>query len=77
MKLWMVLYVGTHIGGTWGPLPYGLAECQTRAKAQNVQLEQSKKDPATIEKLKAAGRSIENWKFACEASAFRPQLGAL
>ncbi|ASP84776.1 hypothetical protein CDO26_09320 [Sinorhizobium meliloti] len=41
MKLWLVIYAGTQIGGSAGPLPYGMEECQRhrdrlRASQQEV-----------------------------------------
>lgn len=33
MKLYLILYVGTHIGGYWGPLPYEMGECHKRIAA--------------------------------------------
>lgn len=31
MNLWFVIYIGTAVGGSIGPLPYDMAECQLRA----------------------------------------------
>jgi hypothetical protein len=41
MKLWLVIYAGAQIGGSAGPLPYGMEECQRhrdtlRASQQEV-----------------------------------------
>lgn len=32
MNLWLIVYVFGKVGGFAGPLPYGLDECNTRAK---------------------------------------------
>lgn len=31
MDLWLVLVVFGNVGGSWGPLPYDMAECQSRS----------------------------------------------
>ena len=63
MKLYMILYAGSVIGGTWGPLPYDMDECLTRAAEGNAKVQ-------THEKTKG-------WLFSCEYRATRPELGEL
>ncbi|GAA4169183.1 hypothetical protein GCM10023069_25350 [Shinella granuli] len=33
MKLFLIIYAGSQIGGAIGPLPYDLAECQSKRDA--------------------------------------------
>lgn len=79
MKLFLVLYVGTHIGGYWGPLPYEMSECHRRmAEFQ-----------ADIDKAAQTGRStngknevipaedlerLKKTKLACELRREKPVL---
>ncbi|MFD1330234.1 hypothetical protein [Mycoplana ramosa] len=77
MKLWLILYVGQQIGGTWGPLPYGLNECERRAAEGNAISEQARGRPELIGKMKRNGISapLQDWKFVCEFRSERPALG--
>lgn len=78
MKLWLILYVGKEMGGSWGPLPYDLAECEVRAADRRASIEKMISSgigesgnvipPDMIEKLKT-------WSVACERHADRPALG--
>jgi hypothetical protein len=61
MKLFLILYVSNSIGGTWGPLPYDMAECQSRAIEKNAELQ-------THEEMKT-------WTVVCEYRLVRPRLG--
>ena len=36
----MVLYSGANVGGTWGPLPYDMAECEVRAAEWQASIDQ-------------------------------------
>lgn len=42
IKLFIVLYVSGQVGGTWGPLPYGIEECEDRAEEANLKFEEYK-----------------------------------
>lgn len=79
MKLWLVLYAGQQIGGTWGPLPYDMDECLSRA----AERQQSVTD--TIEKgVDPDGEKIpadviekfKTWRIVCEYHDERPELGS-
>lgn len=76
MKLWLILYVGTQIGGTWGPLPYGMDECQERAKIMMVDVVEAKTNPAKIAKMKEESRfeDFEKIFFKCEQNSVRPKI---
>ena len=37
MKLWFVVYIGSQIGGSVGPLPYDMDECLRRAAEKNAE----------------------------------------
>lgn len=62
MSLFMVLVVAGKIAGTWGPLPYDIAECQRRqADFQSALLEHEK---------------TQSWRVSCEQHEERPRLGS-
>jgi len=79
MKLWLILYVGTQIGGTWGPLPYDMKECEIRAAERQASIDKmvatglgekgTKIPPDMLEKLKT-------WRVACEYRDTRPPLSS-
>lgn len=80
MKLFLVIYAGTHLGGAIGPLPYNLKECHARrdelraSQAQTIASgiharEGRKLTTEEIGKLKAL-------RFECEYFGKRPSLGA-
>lgn len=71
MRLFMILYTATGIGGTWGPLPYDMDECERRRDDAMAELrEAERKHP------EHAHRSA-SWRMSCEFRAERPKLGAL
>ena len=80
MKLFLVIYAGTHLGGAIGPLPYDLAERQSKRdalRASQAQViasgiharEGRKLTTEEIGKLKAL-------RFECEYFGKRPPVGA-
>ncbi len=75
--LWMVLYAGTHVGGTWGPLPYDRAECERRAREGNQIVAEAQNKPEIIAKMKHMKASVplRDWRFTCEEHTERPKLG--
>jgi len=38
VNVWLVIYVGTSIGGTIGPLPVTMKECQFNATLYNIEM---------------------------------------
>lgn len=64
MKLFMVIYFAGQIGGTVGPLPYGIEECRTRAADI---MSNAKQDVVTPE-----GYTARDVKFECEFHRERP-----
>lgn len=64
MKLFMVLYIAGPIGGTIGPLPYGMVECQQRAADL---LAEGNSDAVTLH-----GFTQRYVDFACEWHEDRP-----
>lgn len=77
MKLWLILYTAHGIGGTWGPLPYDMAECQSRAaeRMASVQtaIDTGKGEDGTVIQP-AVIADIKTWRLACEEHAERPKL---
>lgn len=80
-KLWMVLTTDkqNNVGGTWGPLPYDLKECEVRKaerlSAINRTLETGKGEngqPVSDEVLSG----IKNWNVHCVFRSERPELGS-
>ena len=65
MKLWMVIYIAGHIGGTVGPRPYGLSECKERAVAEEKSMNPNVTTPQ--------GYSAADVKFVCEFHEARPE----
>lgn len=39
MKLWFVLYIFGKVAGSWGPLPYDMAECEVRVAEKKTELD--------------------------------------
>lgn len=75
-KLWMVIYVGSHVGGSVGPLPYDMAECERRSLEMNAKIDREKDKPEVIAKMQAAGIPADkrNLKFVCEEHITRPAI---
>lgn len=64
MKLYMVIYFAGVIGGTVGPLPYGIEECQDRAAEIMAGANQDVVTPD--------GYTARDVKFECEFHEQRP-----
>lgn len=73
MKLWMILYAAHGIGGTWGPLPYGLEECEARASEGNQKIASARADMSKPAEIR---EKVASWKFVCEYHASRPDLAS-
>jgi len=73
MKLWFVIYVGAHIGGSVGPLPYDEAECLTRAAEKNAEWQQQLSTGVDLEgnPVTDIARSMH---FKCEWHDARPPI---
>lgn len=65
MKLYIVIYIAGLIGGTVGPLPYGIAECESRATELNALPRPNVVTPQ--------GYTAADVLFACEWHATRPE----
>jgi len=59
--LYLVLVAEGVIGGTWGPLPYGVEECETRRAEFQAQL--------------SAHPETAGYVLSCEFWDVRPELG--
>lgn len=66
MKLYLVIYMAGLIGGTVGPLPYGIEECHSRASEILAQLDQSVITPQ--------GFTAKDVRLECEFHDTRPLL---
>lgn len=73
MNIWMVIYVGTQIGGTVGPVPYDMKECVFKATLFNIenfrQIETGK--DANGDQITPLQKIM---RFKCEASDTRPVI---
>lgn len=63
-KLYIVIYLAGHIGGTVGPLPYGFEECDRRAAEQMATA-----DPSVVT---PQGYRASDVKLVCEWHETRP-----
>lgn len=76
MKLWLILYAGSQIGGSWGPLPYGVDECRERAAEMNTETraigETGKNSHGEILPEKNV-MQIRTFRFVCEFRDIRPK----
>jgi len=64
MNLYIVIYIAGLIGGTVGPLPYGLKECQQRAVETLAEV-----DPNVVTPQGYRGSDV---KMVCEWHDVRP-----
>lgn len=75
MKLWLVIYAGTQIGGSWGPLPYDMEECRSRAAIMNTETraiaETGKNSAGEVLPEKNVAQ-IKTFRFECEWHGSRP-----
>lgn len=61
MMLWIMVYVAGTLGGTIGPLPYGMDECQHRAAEETTAMRRHVFPASHV-------------TFVCEWHARRPEL---
>lgn len=77
MKLWLVLYAGAKIVGTWGPLPYGMDECRSRADDRRQDINELIQAGVNSKGEKIPEETIammETFRIGCEYHAYRPKL---
>jgi hypothetical protein len=78
MNLWMILYTMHGVGGTWGPLPYDMAECERRAAERQADVQ------ITLDTGVSKGKAVpevvldelKHWRVACEWHDERPNLAS-
>lgn len=79
MKLWLVVYAAGQLGGSWGPLPYGMEECQARAaelrQMQVDTLERGTSDETGEPLTDEQRASVADMTVDCEWHETRPELG--
>lgn len=80
MKLFLLIYMGTHLGGVVGPLPYGMSECQARRdamRAQQALVLQTGYSASDHRKLSLVELNrIRALRFECEYFGRRPSVAA-
>ena len=80
MKLFLIIYAGSQIGGFAGPLPYGMDECVKRrdvyraAQAEVVETGFSKQMNRKL--TEAEMKNVRAMRFECEWRGLKPTLGA-
>jgi hypothetical protein len=75
MKIWLILYVGNHIGGTIGPLPYDMNECYVRRDIQQSIFNKMIKTRIGENGITIPDNILEKIKsyhFECEEHSSRP-----
>lgn len=73
--LWIILTISATVSGTWGPLPYDMAECQVRVKENSYELDRAfEKTPSLVIDGKVITR--RDVKIGCFHLSDRPTLGA-
>jgi len=77
-KLFLIIVHLGAVGGTVGPLPYDMAECNRRAAEMTEQTAKAWSDPATAAKLRAADPRMapDSMTFECREVTDRPKNGA-
>ena len=75
MDLYLVLALLGKIGGTWGPLPYDLAECERRKADMLVQIEAGLVEHPEAN-IDGASYDFSDVHVECRFADARPELGA-
>ena len=81
MSLWIVIYSASVVGGSIGPLPYGMEECQTK----NAPMEAARMQAIETGYSEAQGRNLsadeinqlEELSSRCEYHETRPAIGSV
>ncbi len=76
MKVFLVIYMLGKIGGTVGPLPYGMNECMAEALKLNQQAQNVIETGIGADGRKLTEdemRKIKSMDFKCEYHAIRPE----
>jgi hypothetical protein len=80
MKLFLVIYAGSQIGGFAGPLPYGMDECvkpRDTFRASQAEVIESGFSAQMNRKLtEAEMKNIRAMRFECEWRGLKPELAA-
>jgi hypothetical protein len=77
LKVWLIVYHGTLVGGSWGPLPYDMEACLRVAADQNadwtarVDRGVDKDGNALTAEQIGKARQI---RFACVETEERPEI---
>jgi hypothetical protein len=60
MKIWFVVTIFGNIAATWGPLPYGMAECYNQLAEKSAEIDQAfvSDKLATDERMRIDGRQV-------------------
>jgi hypothetical protein len=75
MDLWLLLVAFGNIGGTWGPLPYGMDECQSRAADMIAEIHSSMEAKPHV-RLDGAVITPADINAYCVEAEERPELGS-
>lgn len=78
MKLWIIIYVAGQIGGSVGPVPYDVAECNSRAASYKQQIDKAIAEGKTPDGKPIPADQMSKLRLihiACEYRDERPALG--
>lgn len=80
MKLFLIIYAGNIIGGSAGPLPYDMAECERRRDEFRTLQSEAVRSGFSKEQNRQLSDGelsrIKDMRFECEYRENRPRLGS-
>lgn len=78
LKIFLVLYVGTGVGGTWGPQPGPYSACASMAQKRQALIDKVAETGVTETGMRvtvAQRSALRTWKFRCIEAVKRPEVG--
>lgn len=76
LKIFMVIYISGHVGGSVGPLPYDMKECLARRLQPVSNIEQAQKWTFIHHGIRRSDGDGNEVKMVCEERADRPKIEA-
>lgn len=81
LSLFLIIYAAGTVGGTIGPLPYGLDECERHAQSMRAQITARLatgryEDGTAIKANPGMAERAKSMTFTCEYRASRPEIGS-
>lgn len=72
MSVWMIVYMMGQIGGSIGPVPYGMDECERRAAERNAQVQAQVTTGLDVDGNPLT-EEAKTLRFECVAAPSRPK----